>query len=229
MSEVSTVHPFEVAGLGLAPFRCTGHSYEVGPRKLADGTEVGSAGQPMGCCDYCGQGIANVYYIKSSDGRIFTVGCDCVLKIGRSDNVLTTQVKRLKNQLAARARESKRLARREQREAAIQADLQAQRSANGGLTNYELKQKREAEAQAATAAAAAADNLWILERLPATSGSPFIQDMIARLKTNPLSNFSERQLQVLGEVWAKTWGRQGSQACEEAAYEFEVRVWPERA
>lgn len=82
-----TMHPFEEAGLGAAPFRCVGVSRRVGPITLENGTQVGAPGQPMGSCAYCGTGIADCYHIRSADGKRFVVGCDCVLKISRKDNV----------------------------------------------------------------------------------------------------------------------------------------------
>jgi len=90
------VHIFERAGLGKAPFRYVGCTHRVGPIRtaLSDGTvlEVGSPGQPMGTCDYCGQGIADCCEIKSSDGKLFIVGNVCVGKT--YDKGLVNEVKR---------------------------------------------------------------------------------------------------------------------------------------
>ena len=80
------LHPFERAGLGLAPFRFVGAYESRGPIKRPDGSEIGAPGQPMGCCQYCGQGIAICCTIKSSDGKRFTVGSDCVAKVDRDSN-----------------------------------------------------------------------------------------------------------------------------------------------
>ena len=70
-------HPFEKAGLGKAPFSCTGVSENV--FALPDGTS--KAG---GCCDYCGTGIRWEFWIKGSvaGSKQFKVGCDCVAKTG---------------------------------------------------------------------------------------------------------------------------------------------------
>jgi hypothetical protein len=81
-----SIHPFERAGLGRAPFRLVGVHSDVGPHKHTDPAtgltvEVGSPGQPMGCCKYCFQGIANVYTVLSADGKRFTVGSDCAERI----------------------------------------------------------------------------------------------------------------------------------------------------
>lgn len=100
----ATVHPFERAGLGLAPFSCIGMTHEVGPRKLADGSEVGAPGQPMGTCQYCYQGIAYVYVVRSADGRTFNVGSDCVAKVGQvvvSPSVAATERKFAREQRKA--------------------------------------------------------------------------------------------------------------------------------
>ena len=78
----SNQHVFETAGLGKGPFRYVGSYEDKGPHKLADGSEIGAPGQPMGTCAYCGQGIAICCRIKSADGKTFTVGSDCVAKTG---------------------------------------------------------------------------------------------------------------------------------------------------
>lgn len=78
-------HPFEKAGLGKGPFRFVGLFRKVGPitTQVAPGVEVqvGSPGQPMGTCDYCGMGIADCYEVASADGKKFVVGCDCIMKV----------------------------------------------------------------------------------------------------------------------------------------------------
>ena len=68
-------HAFEVAGLGLAPFRFIGASENV--ITYPDGTQ--KAG---GSCDYCGTGIRTECWVKSSDGKQFKVGCNCIEKVG---------------------------------------------------------------------------------------------------------------------------------------------------
>lgn len=68
-------HAFELAGLGLAPFRFVGASENV--ITYPDGTS--KAG---GTCDYCGTGIRTECHVRSRDGNQFKVGCDCIRKVG---------------------------------------------------------------------------------------------------------------------------------------------------
>lgn len=69
------MHVFERAGLGKAPFRCIGMFEKR--HDLGNGES-----KPGGTCDYCSNGILYVYQVKSSDGRVFGVGCDCVARTG---------------------------------------------------------------------------------------------------------------------------------------------------
>ena len=72
----NVAHAFELAGLGKAPFRVTG---------VTENVFVAHPGAPAragGCCDFCGTGIRYEFWIKSSDGKAFKVGCDCVKKTG---------------------------------------------------------------------------------------------------------------------------------------------------
>lgn len=88
-----TIHPFEKVGLGKAPFRFVGFEHKIGPLVIKEEGgvtfTVGSPGQPMGSCAYCGQGIAECCWIRSADGKEFVVGNVCVGKTG--DSVLVRQ------------------------------------------------------------------------------------------------------------------------------------------
>ena len=75
------MHPFEEAGFGRAPYRFDGVTRNWFT------AFAGDPGKPGGSCDYCGQGIAYEYWVVSADGRRFKVGCDCIDKLARRDNV----------------------------------------------------------------------------------------------------------------------------------------------
>jgi hypothetical protein len=68
-------HAFELAGLGLAPFRFTGASDNV--ITYPDGTS-----KPGSSCDFCGTGIRTECWVTSADNRQFKVGCNCIEKVG---------------------------------------------------------------------------------------------------------------------------------------------------
>ena len=72
----TTVHTFERAGLGLAPFKFVGFFENVFVAC------PGAPPKPGGTCDYCGTGIRDCFQIQSADGKKFVVGCDCVAKTG---------------------------------------------------------------------------------------------------------------------------------------------------
>jgi hypothetical protein len=83
-----TIHPFEAAGLGLAPFRYV--RFYQAKYQACQGAPI----QPGASCDYCGTGIMNVYVINSSDGKEFKTGCDCVYKTFAKTDTVVKEVKR---------------------------------------------------------------------------------------------------------------------------------------
>lgn len=101
---LARVHPWEERGLGKAPFRWLGVTRRVGPIRIAnaDGTEtlIGAEGQPMGCCSYCGNGIAECHEIKSADGKKFIVGCDCVRRVEHPGSPVYSKAVRAAKDLA---------------------------------------------------------------------------------------------------------------------------------
>jgi hypothetical protein len=70
----STIHEFERAGLGKAPFKFVGVAEKT--YQACQGAPV----QPGGTCAYCGQAIRYCFGIRSADGKRFVVGSDCVDK-----------------------------------------------------------------------------------------------------------------------------------------------------
>jgi len=108
MPRVETNHPWEAAGLGNHPYRVVGIETRVGPIHLPNGMMIGAPGQPMGTCDYCGQGIKEVYKIRAADGKRFEVGCDCVRRayaeVGERLPAEVERYEREKRQAAAKAK-----------------------------------------------------------------------------------------------------------------------------
>lgn len=150
MSNTDTVHVFERAGLGKAPFRYVGSEEKRGPVTLPDGSQCGAPGQPMGTCDYCAQGIALCCIIEDAEGKRFIVGSDCVRKTG--DAGLRKQVNRHASELR-KAREAERIeASRERLEAdsGLRAALQRTPHSNAWMAKKGLTTLDEVQ--------------WLLER-----------------------------------------------------------------
>src|SRR5690349_20051736 len=78
-NKLDSTHVFERAGLGKAPFVVSGYGREIYQAVPGDSRWPI---QPGAVCNYCGTAISNVCYIKSSDGRQFKVGSECVNKTG---------------------------------------------------------------------------------------------------------------------------------------------------
>lgn len=105
--ERTTVHRFEHAGLGLAPFRFTGEvtekTYQACP---------GAPVQAGSTCDYCGTCIRYEFWIVSSDSKRHKVGCDCIHKTGDTGlvaqiSVAERKLRDAKNQRARAAKQAK--------------------------------------------------------------------------------------------------------------------------
>lgn len=210
------LHPFEQAGLGKAPFRY-----------LGSGEKRTNSGQPAGTCEYCSRGILTCCVIGSADGKTFVVGCDCVRKVfGPTNRVLTDMERDI-----ARANLEKRRAKAEaKRQAALeayQAKLAEQRVRNGGPTDAELQAQRdEAERQATTDRYSAA-NAWLLQHIEADNGF-FVSEMARELQTRLAGELSDRQLEVLRDVYAKKHGRKNSDAWKAARDTFDTQVGEQR-
>ena len=116
---MTNTHKFTESGLGEAPFR------------FVDVDE-----KPDGC-RHCGTGIRIRFHIVSADGVRSVVGSTCIEKTG--DQGLIDIAKAEKNRRAREKAQAKR-------HAAIDAEFQAQRDRNGGLTDWEVtEQKHVAE------------------------------------------------------------------------------------
>lgn len=102
-NETKTVHKFELAGLGKAPFRFIGVEEKV---YIA---YSGAPAQPAGTCDYCGMGIKYVFRCESADKKVFGVGCDCIQKHGDRGliKLISSAEKAIRDARNAKAKERK--------------------------------------------------------------------------------------------------------------------------
>lgn len=137
------VHIWEFNGIGKAPFKCVGmasipstslaeqnpHAYNKAMQDLPKGFGVGS-------CEVCGTPLVNNFLIKDAEGRKFAVGCDCVRK--SSDAGLIEKVDAIRREREREKRAEKRMAKMREQQAAYEAELDAQRTRNGGMTDDEV-------------------------------------------------------------------------------------------
>ena len=69
-------HPFELKGLGQAPFHCV---------EVREAETVAPSGKirpgPSGRCAYCGKRIRYEFWVVSADGKRFSVGRDCIARL----------------------------------------------------------------------------------------------------------------------------------------------------
>ena len=122
----TTDHPFDVAGLGRPPYAIVGMSRET--YQACHGAPV----QPGGSCDYCGQGITYQVRVRSADGAVFKVGCDCAEKAepswGRTVQTFRNDEQRKLARVAREKRNAKRRATaaiKRTRDAVILSDMLA--------------------------------------------------------------------------------------------------------
>lgn len=126
--ETSTIHRFEAAGLGLAPFHFTG--------QVTEKTYCACPGAPVqagSSCDYCGTCIRYEFWVRSADGKEFKVGCDCIHKT--EDRGLIQQISLAERKL----RDVKNVAAKARKKAKIEARIEAAKaklpSVRGDLTS----------------------------------------------------------------------------------------------
>jgi hypothetical protein len=101
---MTATHPWTRAGMGNAPFRMTTEDAAHRALRLGGG---------FAFCDACGTAISRVYYVKSADGKVSTVGCTCVDKVAEFEPRLAEEVahvKRAEDRKVAADRKSAKLA-----------------------------------------------------------------------------------------------------------------------
>lgn len=222
LEKAPTLHAFEVAGLGKAPFRY------VGCRKNVFVACPGAPPKAGGTCDYCSQGIMYECVIKSSDGKTFVVGCDCVRRTNVNNRVLS-EMERGFAQLKKAERDAKREAKWQEERARLEAELQKQRDRNGGLTDDQLARKAEEARHQANMAKIVKLNGWLLDVLAKVNQGPFVESMQQELGRRTICNLSERARYVLREIYQKAVGGRSDKKRTEAGHDFDAKVEEVRA
>lgn len=114
------VHRFEAAGLGKAPFKYVGCRADSAVMKYTGADGITWETKGGGTCAFCGQYILIMFNIRSSDGREFHVGSDCVERTGDAGlKKVLTVAKKMKSEKAAARRAAKTVEVLEQLEVAL--------------------------------------------------------------------------------------------------------------
>lgn len=200
MTETIKAHRFEAAHLGVAPFRYVGMNDNS--RQNPDGSM-----QALGTCDYCGTGIRYEFNVEDSTGKTFKVGCECI-RHAFNDEALVIVVESEKRKLARQKREVVREQKRLQWLAENKPRLEAEQKA------FEERQRIQKETCL---------KKWgfMLEILNGMNGG-FVQSIM-----NGIKNGNEpygSAIDILRDIYSKTFGRRGSNAYEQAENEFNLRI-----
>lgn len=177
-----------------------------------------------GCCQHCGMVLMHNFVLEGQDGRRFVVGSDCIRRSGE----MTSAIKRAAEAASRRAAEDRRRAEEAREYAAFLARI----GADGFVSVRQLFQasdearcRCEQERRERQAREAWATNAWLIEVLAGMAGG-FCEDMAARLRTHALDlrNFSQRQIDIMCDIYAKQAGRRGSKAYNGAYDEFYAKA-----
>lgn len=202
MTTQRLTHVWQEAGMGQAPYRCTGHL---------------DTGSVTTTCDYCGAGLRHVFFVQDSQGNSYKVGMDCVGKT--YDAKLTTEAKLLKARAAREKRQAKAKAQWEALQLARQAELDRQRQANGGETDAEREERLKQEQREKIAQEA---NGWLIDDLDLLNPRHGGWDGLRDLLETPIHHKHPRYIEIVCKIWSnKTGGRTGSKAYLAA----EERFW----
>lgn len=135
-------HPWELQGLGKAPFYCTGMRDLGGAGQLitvgetAEGVTIQTTGG--GSCHACWTLIRYAFAVESADGKKFHVGSDCVDKAG--DARLAQQVREYRRAARAELRTALREAARRSERLDREARRAADRAAHEATFGVQLEQ-----------------------------------------------------------------------------------------
>jgi hypothetical protein len=223
MTTVTTIHAWEVAGLGRAPFRFVGLIAVPPPSLLEANVDAynhavsgshaaaGALGVTLCSCQACGKDIMNNCVICDADGNRFVVGTDCVAKTGDAGLI----------DAARAAEKARRRARADaEREARWEADRPAREAR---VAEFERQQREREAAEAARARVHAEANAWLIDVLAGQPGD-FCRSVAADLGRMAIGDLSGRCLDICRDIYAKAMGgRKGSKAFTAAAGDFDRR------
>lgn len=216
------MHKWENRGY-TPPYRCLGVASipspalaEANPLAYSRALSELPKGFACGSCSICGTPLVHNFLMIDANGSRFTVGSDCVKKSGDAQLVSAIEKERLAfNRAKAKA---KRDAIRAAAHSAYEAELEAQRARNNGLTDYEVEQHEKAESHTQLCKARADANEWIVNALPHC----WMADTLYELREGnvALRDLSRGTLYLLAKEYGKLAGRTKSKAWQAKFDEF---------
>ena len=174
-------------------------------------------------CDHCGTGIEHHFIIRDANGAEFCVGSSCIHKIGAVFNLSDAEdaerhrQKELRRDRAEAKREAQRIAR--------EAELDAQRERNGGLTNQELADQELKEQIRLEKEANFYRYEYFISHLLDDRGY-FAKDLARSLKDG--SGLYGRGVDIMLDIIAKSAGRKNSKAYNAKLEEAKIK-WEQAA
>lgn len=158
-------------------------------------------------CDHCGAGIEHHYIIRDANGSEFCVGSTCIDKVGAVLNLSDAEAAERKRQ--KELRQARAEAKREAKRIAREAELDAQRERNGGLTDRELaEQNRREQIRLEREANLNRFEYFISHLL--SDGGYFAKDLATSLKEG--RQLYGRGVDIMLDIIAKSAGRRNSKA-----------------
>lgn len=237
MSESKVLtHRWVEEGLGEAPFRAVAiislpstEILEANPDAyngaMGEACERARAyGVTLCSCYSCGMSLVHNVIIRDKAGKHFVVGMDCAART--HDTELISEAEALERARLKELREIKAEEERKARAARREAELAAERERNGGLTDWEVKEKAREDEAAAREARYSAENAWLLDVLAEVYPGDFVTSICRDLRRHPAREVLRgRAFGIVAEMYAKAkGGRKNSKAYKAAEEEFFSRL-----
>ena len=172
-----------------------------------------------GTCDHCGMGILHHYILRDADRNYFSVGSECVNKLDDVENMDAVEYQKRKHQKSLRMARAE--VKREQKRLDHQAKLDQQREANGGLTDYELGEKRREDELMQKRRDNEEKFAYFIDYLGL--GNDFAGELAKGMRDNGQLPYG-RGRSIMLEMIAKTEGRKNSKAYNAKYEEAETKL-----
>jgi len=227
--EQPLTHKWEVAGIGKAPFTVKAiislpsvslleSNIESYNNQMGDAVAQGrSFGVALGTCDVCGMALTVHYVIKDADGKHFVCGSECVKKtddiglINKSTVLKNDRLKTIRNEKAKIAWEASQVIWKAKQEA-LRIEAEARESLIDNIMSPLKIQLEES-------------HKWLTDVLDSHDWN-FCSEISHKLKNKfqPLTDYPDRAVEILCDIYSKSFGRANSKKYNQAKGEFENLV-----